>query len=125
MQIGDIEADFRSKLVDRLSLEPEGVGRFRVLTPFLFEDGDHLSIVLKREGERWVISDEGNTFMRLTYRLEERNLFSGTRQRIIDDALSLFGLDDRDGELLISVPGDSFGDALYSFVQGILRISDV
>lgn len=125
MQIQEIESAFRSKVVDRLRVEPEGVHRFRVFNPFVFDDGDHLSIVLKQEGDRWLLSDEGNTYMRLTYRLEEKSLFSGTRQKIIADALEMFGLEDRQGELIAEIPGDAFGDALYSFVQGILRISDV
>lgn len=125
MVIQEIESAFRAKVADRVRLEPEGINRFRVLNPFVFDDGDHLSIVLKREGDSWLLSDEGNTFMRLTYRLEERSLASGTRQNIISDALEMFGIDDRKGELVITVPGEAFGDALYSFVQGVLRISDV
>lgn len=126
MTPAEIESDFRAKVVHRLRLASEGVDRFRVFTPFVFDDGDHLSIILKQdEGHGWVLSDEGNTYMRLTYRLEEKSLGSGTRQRVISDALNLFGLDDRDGELLLKVPGEAFGDALYSFVQGLLRIADV
>jgi hypothetical protein len=126
MTPSEIESDFRAKVVHHLRLAPEGVDRFRVFTPFVFDDGDHLSIVLKQdEGRGWLLSDEGNTYMRLTYRLEEKSLGSGTRQRVISDALSLFGLDDRDGELVLKVPNEAFGDALYSFVQGLLRIADV
>lgn len=127
MTPADIEADFRAKVVDRLRLTPEGVDRFRVFTPFVFDDGDHLSIILKKNSARrgWVLSDEGNTYMRLTYRMEEKSLASDTRQRVISDALSLYGLDDRNGELLFEIPDEAFGDALYSFVQGLLRIADV
>ena len=95
-------------------------------SPFQFDDGDHLGIVLKKEGERWVLSDEGRTYMQLSYfGLDDRDLQRGTRQEIISAALSNFSVQDRDGELLIPVPEERYGDALYSLVQALLKISDV
>ena len=120
-----IERDFREAVSARIELVADGAERYRVLNPFLFEDGDHFSIVLRREGERWVLSDEGNTWMRLTYDLSERDLLSGSRRRVISDALSLFEIEDREGEFVISVAGERYGDALLAFVQGISRVASV
>ena len=103
----------------------EGINRFRVFTPFRFEDGDHLAIVLKEVEKHWILSDEGHTFMHLTYDLDERDLHTGSRQKVISNALSLFGVEDHDGELVIEVPGREYGNALYSFVQALLKITDV
>ena len=125
MTVESIERDFRDKVSAQIRLATEGVDRFRVMTPFLFDDGDHLAIVLKREGSRWVLSDEAHTYMHLTYDLDESDLHTGTRQKIISNALSLFQVEDRDGELVLDVPDSRYGDALYSFVQALLRISDV
>ena len=63
--------------------------------------------------------------MHLTYDIEERDLRSGTRQSIISNVLSIFEIDDRDGELIIEVLDDRYGDALYSFIQALIKISDV
>ena len=120
-----MEEDFREKVSAKVQLVSEGIDRFRVLTPFLFEDGDHLSIVLRKEGEGWVLSDEAHTYMHLSYDIEEKDLHRGSRQKIISNALSTFRVQDRDGELILNVPGDRYGDALYSFVQALLKISDV
>jgi hypothetical protein len=120
-----IERDFREKVCEMLRISSEGVRRFRVFTPFMFEDGDHLSIVLKRENGTWILSDEGHTYMHLTYDLDEKDLQRGTRQKIITNALSVFTVHDREGELIISITDDRYGDALYSFVQALLRITDV
>lgn len=125
MSIQSIERDFKKKVCERLRLMSEGVNRYRVFTPFMFEDGDHLAIVLKREQDRWVLSDEGHTYMHLTYDLDEKDLQRGTRQKIISNALSAFDIKDRDGELLLPIPEDQYGNALYSFVQGLLKITDV
>ena len=123
MSIENIERDVHEKISDKVRLVPEGRGRFRVLTPFLFEDGDHLTILLKQEGGRWLLSDEAHTYMHLNYDIDERDLHSGTRQKIIASTLATFRIEDRDGELILDVPDKRYGDALYSFVQALLKIS--
>ena len=125
MPIETIEQDFHRKVSQKIRLSAEGIDRFRVFTPFLFEDGDHLAIVLKKEGMRWVLSDEAHTYMHLTYDIAENDLHRGTRQTIISNSLSTFGIEDHDGELVLVVPEERYGDALYSFVQGLLKITDV
>ena len=120
-----IELDFKRKLTDQVRLAGEGIDRYRVLTPFRFDDGDHLVIVLKRELGRWILSDEGHTLMHLTYDLDERELQRGTRQKVITGALSAFSVEEMDGELVLPVRDGDYGDALYSFVQALLKISDV
>lgn len=120
-----VEEDFRRKVCDKVRLEPEGIGRYRVFTPFMFQDGDHLAIVLKEERGRWILSDEGHTYMHLTYELEERLFRQGTRQTIIENTLSLFSVSDSEGELRIEIDSDRYGDALYSFVQALLKVTDV
>ena len=125
MSIEIIKKDFREKVCDKLSISPEGIDRFRVFTPFMFEDGDHLSIVLKTENGDWVLSDEGHTYMHLAYDIDEKDLQRGTRQKIITNALSVFRVQDREGELIIPIVEDQYGDALYSFIQALLKITDV
>lgn len=125
MTSAGIERLFRDKVCAQVRLEPEGEGRFRVLTPFMTDDGDHLAIALKHLNGRWWLTDEGHTFMHLTYALDERDLQRGTRQRIVANALSAFRVQDREGELVAVVDGEQFGDTLYSFIQALLRVEDV
>lgn len=120
-----IEQEFREKVTAKIRIESEGSDRFRIFTPLRFDDGDHLVVVLKRKESQWLFSDEAHTFMRLTYDIEEKQLLRGTRQKIISDVLTEFQVEDRDGELVLVVPEKRFGDAFYSFVQAILKISDV
>ncbi len=125
MTLETIERDFRTKVSEKIRLAGEGVDRYRVFTPFVFEDGDHLAIVLRREHSSWALSDEGHTYMHLTYDLDEKDLQRGTRQKVITNTLSMFSVEDRDGELLLRVPDDRFGDALYSFIQALMKVTDV
>ena len=125
MTIETIETEFRQKVGESVRLAGEGLNRYRVFTPFLFEDGDHLAVVLKREHGRWVLSDEGHTYMHLTYDLDEKDLQRGTRQKLITNALSVFSVEDVDGELRLRIPDEQYGDGLFSFIQALLKISDV
>jgi hypothetical protein len=125
MNTAVIEKSFREKVCAKVRIALEGDERFRVFTPFLFEDGDHLAIVLKKRENTWFLSDEGHTYMHLTYDLDEKDLQKGTRQKIIGGALSTFSVSDRDGELIAPIVEERFGDALFSFVQALLKVTDV
>ena len=125
MFINTIEQDFIDKVSAKVRLVPDGKERFRVLTPFQFDDGDQLVIVLKKAGERWVLSDEAHTYMHLTYDIDEKTLHSGTRREIISRALSMFDVEDHNGELILDAPEERYGDALYDFAQALLKITDV
>lgn len=125
MTTAAMEQELRRKVAAGIHLVSEGFERYRVFTPFQLDDGDHLSIVLRKEGEGWVFSDEAHTYMHLSYDIDLADLHKGARQKIISNTLSMFGIRDREGELVIAVPENDYGNSLYSFVQGLLKISDV
>ena len=123
MSTSTIEQDFHAKVSQQIQLHSEGVDRYRVFTPFQFDDGDHLVIVFKKSEGCWVLTDEAHTFMRLTYDIDEKDM-QGTRQKIISDALSTFHIEDCDGELVKPIIDNRYGDSLFSFIQGILQIAN-
>jgi hypothetical protein len=126
MNTGAIKDDFRKRVCEQIELEPQGEGRFLVSTPFRFDDGDHYRIVLKREGDGgWILSDEASTIMHLSYWMDADAIESGNRQEIVDNSLSTYGVENRDGELVIPVHEGRFGDALFNFVQALTKVSDV
>ena len=125
MSIKTTEKVFLETVAAEIRLSTDSKDRFRVFTPFRFDDGDHLAIVLKKEGDRWLISDEGHTYMHLTYDIDDQLLHSGTRKQIISKALSMFNIEDRGGELIREVSDGDYGEALYDFAQALLRIADV
>ncbi|MBW7863981.1 MAG: DUF1828 domain-containing protein [Candidatus Hydrogenedens sp.] len=120
-----IELDFKTKVCEQIRLAVEGSGRYRVFTPFRFEDGDHLAVVLRQQDSVWTLSDEGHTYMHLTYDLDEKDLQRGTRQKVITNTLSMFHVEDREGELVFPVTDGQFGDALFSFIQALIKVTDV
>src|SRR5208283_1148842 len=44
---------------------------------------------------------------------------------IIDTSLNMFGIEDKEGELVSRIEEDKYGDALYSFIQGLLKVTNV
>ena len=62
--------------------------------------------------------------MHLSYELREREYESGNRRKIIDEVLTSYQIKNVDGELVLTVPPGRYGDALFTFVQAITRITN-
>jgi len=99
MSTETITSSFREKVSEKIELLPEGHDRYRVFTPFQFDDRDHLVVVLRQESGEWLLTDEGHTYMHLTYDLAEKDLQRGTRAKIIANTLDAFRVEDHQGEL--------------------------
>jgi hypothetical protein len=93
MNIGSIKDDFKKTVCEQIELEPQGEGRFLVMTPFRFEDGDHFVIALKRESDGWILTDEANTIMHLSYWMDTDVIDSGNRKEIIANSLSTYSVE--------------------------------
>lgn len=125
MSANSIEAILRDKISQAISVKTEGVNKFRVFTPFQFSDGDHFKIILEKSAEGYRISDEADTFLRLSYDLDLKDLNKGTRAKIISQTLSNLSMQEDDGELVIAASEANLGDALFNFIQGLTKIADV
>ena len=123
MSIETIAREFRNGVSESVRLSAQGPDRFRVLTPFMFNDGDHLVIVLKRERSGWVLSDEAHTYMHLADELDDDDRQGGMCDRIIAKALAMFRIEDRNSELVRPITGEGYADALFAFAQGLLTIA--
>jgi Domain of unknown function DUF1828 len=121
----NIELEFRRKVSEELEIIPSGPDRFHVVTPVAFGDGDLLPITLRKASTGWELTDEGHTFLQLTYELEEADFNQSTRREIVNSIVSGFGLQNRKGELVLPIDGQQYGDALYSFIQVLTKIDDI
>ena len=102
MDLLDIERDFQKKVCAEIRLLPEGLSRYIVVHPFIFDDGDHYIVVLKNVSGEWQLTDEGHTIMHLSY--EDIDLSRGGYREIINNTVSAFGLANREGELTLPIP---------------------
>ncbi|MFA5880110.1 MAG: DUF1828 domain-containing protein [Candidatus Margulisiibacteriota bacterium] len=123
--IKDIEQELKKKVCEQIEIFEEGISRFKVFTPFHFDDGDEFVIVLKVSGDEWIITDEGHTYMHLSYLMDVKDLEKGSRQKLLTKILLSFGLQENNGELFIKINQKEIGNAFYNFVQGLIKISDI
>ena len=121
----DIIRAFKESACGEINLTSSGINRYLVQVPFTFTDGDHYVVILRQEGQKWILSDEGHTFMHLSYELREKEFEAGNRRKIIDEVLTSYQIENRDGELALTIPSGRYGDALFTFVQAITRITDM
>src|SRR5579864_1291108 len=128
MNLASVKDDFKSRVCEQIDIEQEGEARFFVTTPFRFGDGDHYVIVLKKEADQWILTDEAHTLMHLSYWMDDKVLEEeaiSNRKEIMDSSLSSYFVQNRGGELVIPVKESRFGDALFNFVQALTKVSDI
>ncbi|MBC8184684.1 DUF1828 domain-containing protein [candidate division KSB1 bacterium] len=125
LNLSEVQDNLRNTVSAEVSLLGEGVDRYRVFTPFEFEDGDHFSIVLKKDNGSFVFTDEAHTIMHMSYDMDVSALKKGTRQKILTNTIANFGLEENNGELFIRVKEDNFGASFYNFVQALVKITDL
>ena len=124
MEINHIEKEFKEKVCKEIRLMQEGIDRFRVFTPFQFDDGDSFAIVLKKTCKHWILSDEGHTFMHLSYDMDIDAFDKGTRAKIIGTTLNNFGITEKEGILFAPVTPENMGNVFYNYVQALIKIND-
>jgi len=125
MERSVIEREFRDKVSKEIRFLDEGVNRFKVFTPFKFEDGDHLVIVLKNENNKWLLSDEGHTYMHLSYCMDTDSIEKGTRAKIIDTTLQNYNVHEIEGALVAELNNGDSGNVFYNYLQALLKITDI
>ncbi len=127
MNIDAIQDSFKAAVAESVRLFPEGVDRYRIFTPFHFDDGDHFVITLRKdEGGNWIITDEGHTYMHMSYDMDLSSLESGNRNEIIEGALERCGIKEKEGQILVEFddPANA-GNVFYDFIQCLINITDV
>ena len=127
MNINAIQDSFKSTVAKSVRLLPEGVDRYQIFTPFHFDDGDHFVITLRKdETGNWIITDEGHTYMHISYHMNLSSLETGSRNEIIEGALERYGVQENDGQILIRIDDlANAGNVFYNFIQCLINITDV
>ena len=94
-----------------------------VHTSMYYDDGDELHIVLKREGDGFVFTDEGHTMMWLSYTDFE---FTPERLDLMERILSQNNACFEEGRILVrfGTPSEA-GYALSSITEAIIQVADL
>ena len=121
----EFERALRAQVAESVCFEPDGRGEHYVVTPFTFGDGDGPCIALREDESGWVLTDQGSTMMRLSWKLSDKERKDPERLRNIDGAMKLGSVVESKGELIRRVEGENYAEALFDFVQALLRIDDL
>ena len=109
-----------------IKLISEGPDKYRILTPYEFPDGDGYVIVLKKEGDHWIYSDEGHTLMHMSLWMEDiRDILKGNSREIFENIISAHNLKYDEGEIKLAVRGSGYDDALIAFTLALSEIIDL
>lgn len=126
MSLTDLTPTLTSAFSQEIAVEPVAEGRAQVFVPFYFQDGDGLVVHLHELGDGdFEITDRGHTFLHLGYHTEVDRLRKGVRGDLLERIRARHRIEDRDGELVARAGGDRLGTAVFSFVQGLMEISDL
>lgn len=127
MNINEIQASFQSAVASSVKLLPQGVDRYQIFTPFHFDDGDHFVITLRKDDDGdFILSDEGHTYMHLSYNLDVSSLKDGTRNQIIEGALEKYKVTESAGKIFAKINDiENAGNVFYGFIQCLLSITDI
>ena len=100
-------------------------GAWKIHLPFMYADGDHLAVVLKRHSGRWVYSDEGQSYFHLSLTNPERTDMLHHMTKTLRHA---YGIEESCGELFFGLEGDDkypiadAWDAIWGFIQFLLSL---
>ncbi len=89
-----LNLDFEQKQIqnirNKIKFIKKSDEKYRVSTPFILGGGDHLKISLKKGNDFWYFSDEGSTYMYLTLKINEDDLFRGNGLKNIQSTLKFW-----------------------------------
>lgn len=103
-------------------------GELMVDTQFRFPDGDTFPIHLSecRDGDcRLRLSDEGDTFMRMSYEHDVDLFFKGTRGVLLERILTEGGVKWERGALTVRTSQDQLAEAIFQFGHTLTRVYDL
>ena len=119
------ETALKSSLARSVYIEKGDDGVPYIVTPFVFSDGDEPVIAIVRDGGGWSLSDLGNTLLRLSFRLDEREYDHPDTRREIDDAIAMARIRRRGGELTLALSEPDFAGDVFEFAYALMRIDEL
>ena len=115
--------NFTLQVQGALHIIPEDGGKeFAVSTPFTYYNGESIVIAVRDEGERWILTDKGYTIKHLS---QFYDCEADPYKKILHIACMMYGIENRDGELIREIKTINCVDPFYDFVQGLIRMNHV
>jgi len=121
-----IKPAIESALAEDIDLREISDREVQVYVPFYFPDGDGLVVHVRSSNGRYEVTDKAHTLLHLSYHTDvDRIRAEGTRSALLERIRHRHDIEDRDGELVAVTDVAGIGRTVFSFVQGLLEISDL
>jgi hypothetical protein len=115
-----------SALASDITLREISDTEAQVYVPFYFPDGDGLVVHVRYSDGGYEVTDKAHTLLHLSYHTDvDRIRAEGTRSSLFERIRRRHDIDDRDGELVAVSDAKRIGRTVFSFVQGLIEISDL
>lgn len=122
MLTNDLIAGYCKWLRDRTVLK-EGKDIVEITTPYQNAHNDYIQIYLKKDGENYILSDEGETIAELE--MYGCSLETGKRGKILNSVLQGFGVFQKDGVIQNTASVEDFPLKKHCLVQALLSVNDM
>lgn len=121
-----IERMLCERLCTQIKLFQRENGFVMLDTPFTFPDGDHYALYLEALATGGVrITDNGHTFMALSYEHDVDAFRQGTRGRLLEMILTEQGVQESEGRLWLDSSTDELARNIFKLGQAITRLYDL
>ncbi len=94
-----------------------------ITTPFLDRHNDRMQIYVKKDGDKFVLSDDGYTLNELS--MSGVDIASAKRQEILRTMLNRFSVKLKNNEILIETNVSNFPQRKHSLIQAMLTVDDM
>lgn len=108
----------------REQIRTDAVGEWvSIMTPFLDRHNDLMQIYVKREGDKYLLTDDGYTLGDL----EDSGCTIDTpkRKELLTATLNGFGVSSENGALIARATANTFAEFKHSLVQAMLAVNDL
>jgi hypothetical protein len=121
-----IEQILCERLCAQVRLVPRENGLVMLDTPFTFPDGDHYALYLESIDTGGIrITDNGHTFMVLSYENDVDAFHAGTRDRLREMILTDLGVQEMEGCLSVESSTEDVAKNVFRLGQAITRLYDL
>ena len=121
----DLPKNILSKICKEFKIEKSQrlKNTYKIYTPFCFNDGDHLYLLLQKEKDLWMLSDNTETLMRASYDKYIDDIVDEKKTEI-QSILTMFDvtLSKKDGQIRAIVENKKSSISFYNIIQAILHI---
>ncbi len=110
-------------LRDKTSLHQVNDEWVEITTPYLDRHNDYIQIYVRRQGNAYLLTDDGSTIRDLEQ--SGCKLDTPKRQQLLRVTLAGFGIQDRKGALEITTSAQNFPLHKHNLVQAMLAVNDM